>query len=321
MKEVARMVRSILVPLDGSELSEGVLPYVHRIAVANDADVELLSIADPLSWGEFPTNLDPNQVTKRLAGYLNATQQTLEAEGLRVRSAVVFGREAETILSWASDHDADLIAMSTHGRSGVSRWALGSVTDKVLHGTHRPLLVVRATGSRSQAPEIKRIIVPLDGSELSASILPFVEKFAAALDASLLLHTVVPSPPYYMYPGPEMATPAAGAVLEGLVAAFKSQLGDTKARIQSRSDLDVVSVVTVGATVDTIVSTAREEGADLIAIATHGRSGIGRWVLGSVADGVVRRSHLPCLVVRPTDVQDVELSNESRESERDDHAA
>ena len=205
--------------------------------------------------------------------------------------------------------------MSTHGRSGVSRWALGSVTDKVLHGTHRPLLVVRPTSSESQTPEIKQIMVPLDGSELSASILPFVEEFAATLNASLLLHAVV-----HMYPGSEMITPATGALLEELVAAFKSRLGETKARIQSRSDLEVVSLVTAGPTVDTIVWTAREERVDLIAIATHGRSGIGRWVLGSVADGVVRRSHLPCLVVRPMDVQDVELANESRESTRDDRA-
>jgi nucleotide-binding universal stress UspA family protein len=149
-------------------------------------------------------------------------------------------------------------------------------------------------------------LVALDGSELSAGILPFVEEFAVTLNATLLLHTVVP--PYHMYPGPEMATPATGAFLEEQVAALKSRLGDTKARIQSRSDLEVVSLVTVGATVDTIVSTAREEGADLIAIATHGRSGIGRWVLGSVADGVVRRSHLPCLVVRPMEVRDADTA-------------
>jgi nucleotide-binding universal stress UspA family protein len=243
-------------------------------------------------------------VTKQVGGYLDATQLKLEVEGLHVRSAVVYGRAAETILNWASDHDVDLIAMSTHGRSGVSRWAFGSVTDKVLHGTHRSLLLVRPRMSESQPPGIKRIVVPLDGSELSASILPFVEEFAAKLGASLLLHTVVP--PYHLYPGADMTQRVAETSLDDMVAVFEAKLGETKALIHRRSDLEVGSRVAVGPTVDTIVEVAREEGADVIAIATHGRSGIGRWVLGSVADGVVRRSHLPCLVVRPMEVQEAE---------------
>jgi len=94
--------------------------------------------------------------------------------------------------------------------------------------------------------------------------------------------------------------------LETRAAVFEAKLGETKVLIQKRSGLEVGSLVTVGSTVDTIVTIAREEDADLIAIATHGRSGIGRWILGSVADGVVRRSHLPCLVVRPMEVQGME---------------
>jgi nucleotide-binding universal stress UspA family protein len=174
------------------------------------------------------------------------------------------------------------------------------------------MLIVRPDGLEP-APDIKRILVALDGSELSAGILPFVEEFAVTLKAGLLLHTAVP--PYHLYPSADWAQPAAVAgAHEDLVAASQSRLEETKALIQRRSDLEVESLVTVGATVDTIVSTARDEGADLIAIATHGRSGIGRLILGSVADGVVRRSHLPCLVVRPQAVQDDELPREDGES-------
>src|SRR3990172_3139189 len=139
------MIRTVLVPLDGSKAAEAVIPYVELIASRTGAAVHLLT--------------------------------------------VVHDQDAE-----AKAGDADLIAMSTHGRSGLMRWVLGSVATKVLHGASHPLLLVRARDQAGRPPAvIDRILVPLDGSQLSLTVLPYVEELAEALGARLVLfHALLP---------------------------------------------------------------------------------------------------------------------------------
>jgi len=291
------MIKRILVPLDGSELAEGVLPYVQQIATKTGAETILLTCIYQIdSWNGYLAQVDTRKETALVQTYLEGKREELQAKGLKVTMEIAYGPPAEAVLSYAADEEIDLIAMSTHGRSGISRWVFGSVADKVLHGTSRPLLLVRADGAPQEGaklPSISKILVPLDGSELSLAVLPFVEDLARALGASLVLFHVVPSLAVY----PEVAT---RDFLGELLGSAHQLLGRVASEVQQRG-LRAEYVVTVGFAVDGILRAARDVGADLIALSTHGRSGLGRWVMGSVADAVVRRTHLPSLVVRPSE--------------------
>ena len=303
------MIRTILVPLDGSERAESVLPYVEQIAGRAGANLLLLTaVYRPSAWGESPMREDLADETAEARTYLESEADRLKAKGLNVKTTIAYQREADSILSAAADEDVDLIAMSTHGRSGISRWILGSVADKVLHATHRPLLLVRAREAEERAPApIDRIVVPLDGSELSLSVLPYVEEVAEALGASLILvHAVQPLD---IYPGSEMTPTRVGDILDDLLAQGQSFLTRVAQEIEARVKVKVRSVVNIGFAVDEIVRIAQEVNAGLIGMATHGRSGAGRWIMGSVANAVVRRTNLPCLVIRPQEVQQTRLND------------
>lgn len=145
---------------------------------------------------------------------------------------------------------------------------------------------------------IRRIFVPLDGSELSSSVLPFVVDLAKPLNASVVaFHAVVP--PVVAYPGAEpmgFDTRLLDDMAEGARTFLASVAGDLAAQ-----GIDAKPVVVTGNAVDAIIALADEEGADLIAMSTHGRSGLGRLIMGSVADAVVRRSHRPVLLMRPAE--------------------
>ncbi len=297
------MIRTILVPLDGSELAESVLPYAEQIAGRTGSELVLLSAVYLSSaWSDWPMREDLGKETAAAQMYLEAMRDQLKSRGLNVKTVMAYQPEAESILNAASDEDADLIAMSTHGRSGISRWIFGSVADKVLHATHRPLLLVRAREAEERSPaRIDRIVVPLDGSELSLSVLPYVEEVAETLGASLVLvHAVQPVD---IYPGSEMTPARVGTILDDLQAHGQSFLTRVAQEIEARGKLKARSVVNISFPADEIVRVAQEVDAGLIAMATHGRSGARRWIMGSVANAVVRRTNIPCLVIRPEEVQ------------------
>jgi nucleotide-binding universal stress UspA family protein len=142
------MLKKILVPLDGSELAEVVLPQVEWLAKANDAQVVIVRVAlnpatefsmtDPTLAGQMIDTLESNAKS-----YLNAVCKRLMGQGLKVGMQIAEGPIAESILQVAADEQIDLIAMSTHGRSGVARWLIGSIADKVVRGANIPVLLVR----------------------------------------------------------------------------------------------------------------------------------------------------------------------------------
>ncbi len=216
---------------------------------------------------------------------------------------MVHGAPPNAICDYARVDDDDLIVMATHGRSGVIRWTLGSVAEKVLHSTRIPLLLVRPAkaDSATAAAPIRKILVPLDGSELSQSVLPFTESLANSLGAAVVLMRSVPTLWVAAYPDGFVPTLYDRILRESREAAhrFLTRL----AADAQRTGLEVSRVLTVGDPVDQIVKVAEAESAGLIAMSTHGRSGVGRWVMGSVADAVVRRTTRPVLLVRPEAVE------------------
>jgi nucleotide-binding universal stress UspA family protein len=147
------MYQKILVPLDGSELAECVLPHVKDlVAGCNIGEVVLLQVVEPPpAWAAEGIDLNAVETASiRLAKeYLPKVQSRLAAEGIKVSAEVIVGRAGETITEFAKQNKVDLIAIATHGRSGISRWVFGSVADRVLRSSGVPMLVVKPTGCES----------------------------------------------------------------------------------------------------------------------------------------------------------------------------
>jgi nucleotide-binding universal stress UspA family protein len=290
------VVKAILVALDGSKLAERALPVIVGLAHRTSADVILATaLVRRDGWTDSPPVLGWEQEEQVAASaYLNILQDDLLKRGLRVRGVRVEWGRADVVINEIADaEDIDVIGMTTHGRAGFARWVTGSVADKVLRTSRRPLLLVHSKDENAELLEtdIKRILVPLDGSALSESVLPFIQELADALDASLVLLQVV-------VPTPELSAsflPGSTSILEELRIGAERYVSGVAKNLKE-AGFAVDSSAAIGHASEAILDFAERTNADLIALSTHGRSGPARWILGSVADGVVRHADRPCLI-------------------------
>jgi nucleotide-binding universal stress UspA family protein len=295
------MYNRILVPLDGSQLAEQVLPYVKLLAKETKCHMELLQV---IEYSPAPTH--PRQVRANLTGeaqkYLKKAAASLKSSGLTVSSLVHHGDPASDIIAEAESEPETLIAMATHGQSGLARWMLGSVTDKVLHAATNPLLVVRAheQEATTTGEMLENVIVPLDESLLAEQALPHAVHLARTMGLRVILLRVTPDAgDYYRnmeyVPGnfEDFAQFADGQAMEYLHKVGRKLRDQGFPLVEER--------LLHGHPAATIVDLARETPHCLVAMTTHGRSGVGRWLLGSVADRVVRHSAGPVLMVRPVE--------------------
>lgn len=297
------MIKTILIPLDGSETAEAILPFAQEVATKAGADTVLVTAIQQVGvWDAALTLQVLDKEEQAALDYLNDHVKKL---GSKARARVVRGDAGTAVLDAADEEKADLIAISTHGRSGLRRFLFGSVATKLLEGAKAPVLFLRPKEGEDKGapgPVVKKILVPLDGSDVSMSILPTVEEFAKLMGATLVLFHAVQ--PITAYPGFEMGAGAAMAtVIDELQEQAKQILARAAEQVKARG-VDVTTATCLDTSVEGILRAGDDLKVDLIAIGTHGRGGLGRAVLGSVADGVVRRSEdIPCLVVRATEVQ------------------
>jgi len=308
------MYDRILVPLDGSPLSEKVLPYVTRISKGMGIPVHLIqafpspseAMGDP-GHGRFMTGISAG-VHDEVIDYLNGVRIGMEAPGVEITTEAFEGNAVSHIIEAAGKSPTSLVAMSTHGRSGVLRWVMGSVTDKVLHSIKNPMLIVRGgeEGDPEQDTKLETIIVPVDGSTLAESVIPHVAALAKALGLKVTLLRVAPTAAEFSaqtgyqrlegeagihFPSfEEMATEAGDQALSYLQGLEQKLRDDGVASVDHR--------IVRGSAANAIVDVAQETPDNLVAMTTHGRSGPARWTMGSVADRVVRHSGDPVLVVR-----------------------
>jgi nucleotide-binding universal stress UspA family protein len=311
------MYKRILVALDGSPFAAQSLPYAQLIARSIGADVELFhalatlpdaardagvrSINDPTAMEATAQGESANQyqqMRQEATEYLEETAGPLRQAGLSVRTTIGAGEPSEAIAALTAGQDETLIAMSTHGRSGAFRWVLGSVTDKTLRAASAPTLVIRSHREEDKPddPDIRRIVLPLDGSPLAEQAVPHATALAKALNANIEVFRAVSTPMYMparypMWGGiPFPSDTHANEYLEAMVEHIRA------------AGIDVVEGRTPQGDAAGIITEAAESAPDsLVVMTTHGRSGIGRWVLGSVVDKVVRHSGRPVLLVRSTD--------------------
>jgi nucleotide-binding universal stress UspA family protein len=298
------MYTRLLIPLDGSKTAEAVLPYGRILARTLKIPVELLGVIDigvlatQVSHGSaryFETIIADS--IRSSEEYLKRIAETFPSHG--VKCSVEKGKAEEVIIEKAGS-DATLTAMATHGRSGINRLLLGSVAEKVLRGSPHPLLLIRANEeakSEGEAP-LKSVIVPLDGSELAENVFPSVLELAKALKLEVLLLRAYQIP-INTYAGMEDYYPVnyeeiSVALRDEAQSYLEKKIGELK-----RNGIEKVSFATPeGSGADEIVALGRRTADNLIAMCTHGRSGVKRWVLGSVTEKVVRLSGDPVLIVR-----------------------
>ena len=300
------MYSKILVPLDGSTTAEKVLSYPRYLAGKFKVPVELLSVVD---IGEIASHMGSDKArfldsiikdaVDSATSYLRGVATTFK--GADLTSTVECGRPEDVIIEKGATDRAMLITMATHGRSGLSRFLLGSVAEKVLRGTANPVLLVRATSEAvpQGEPTLKSVIVPLDGSELAESVLPMVAHLARELDLEVALFRAYHIP-YNVYAGDEGVS--AGnyeALLHSVRDEAKEYLDKKAGELKRLGTAKVACVIKEGFAADEIIALGQKTAANLIAMSSHGRSGVKRWVLGSVAETVVRHSGDPVLIVRP----------------------
>jgi len=285
------MYHQILVPLDGSKLAESVLPYVRCLARALNAPVQLLHVNDPETVAGIA---NPN----RGVDYLRNVQSSV-LNSLSVSSSVETGKPAEVIIDMAARDRNTLIAMATHGRSGVQRWLLGSVGHKVLHATANPLLLVRpGEQPPSDSVQLKTLVVPLDGSHLAERVLPHALALARALKSELIL-TRVFSLPVGVQVAPEAAyVPNLSQLRENIREEASAYLKAKVEQLRAEGVDGVSCVLMEGDSASEIIDLARKTPDNLLAMCTHGRTGLSRWAIGSVTERVVRHCGDPVLIVR-----------------------
>jgi nucleotide-binding universal stress UspA family protein len=295
----------MLVPLDGSKLAENVLPYARVMARALDLRVELLSVVDSMDFARTThaghvRDFDPliEAATQEGERYLEGTARSFG--GTEVSYAVERGLADQIIIEKAARDKETFIAMATRGRSGIHRWLMGSVAEKVLRGATNPLLLVRGDeeGKSEGEATLKSIVVPLDGSKRAESVLPRAIELAKKLSLEIVL-TRAYQIPVYAYGGADaIYLPEIDTLLTQLREETGAYLEAKVNELRGNGIDKVSSILSIGSGADEIIELAQGTPNNLIAMCTHGRSGVNRWALGSVTEKVVRHSGDPVLIVR-----------------------
>lgn len=311
-------MRAILVPVDGSSLAETALPTACAIARRCSAShVDAVIVApepgDPLNSGGAPVidvRLDHDLIAET-ASYAESLRGRLSALAPDVATAVtvLHGRPVERLAARALTGEYDLIVMTTHGRSGVSRAWLGSVADGLMRSTTTPVLLLRDTSAaapREDAEPFANVVIPADGGTVSEQIIPQVVAIAGPRATFHLLHVLVPSrwlPPPSAFEVVTAGTVDASKPEDPLSAARDvavRRLGAVAQQWRAQGLQIETHLPVHPSPAEAILAYAQEQGASLIAMTTHGRSGAGRLLMGSVADKVVRGANVPVLVQVPT---------------------
>jgi len=301
------MKPTIVVPLDGSENAEQALPYARALAQRSGGSLLLVSVVDiPVEFGAWSIasagmygvevekwQLESENYLKRIAS---------EQEGIDTATVVRLGSAAAEISEAVKSVENPVIVTTSHGRTGASRIFLGSVASKLVHDSECPILVIRIQESPSAvAPTFDRVVVPLDGSEFSeAGLASAVAVFGEHLTLHLVRVIEIPT-----IPASGMATGGMAlnyGLIEEYMDATRDAANEYIQRMIEKLTADghtVTGEVRDGLVADAVHAIATEQNADAIAMATHGRGGLGRIFLGSVAERVLHETDRPLLLTKP----------------------
>jgi nucleotide-binding universal stress UspA family protein len=299
------MFRNFVVPLDGSELAERALPYAVRLARAGQGRISLVRVAlappsmnvDGAGWER-----DQLEAVDAAEHYLGAIAEKL-ADQVPVETVVPYGRPAVQILEQVRLRDADGVVMATHGRTGLARLLYGSVAETVLAESGVPVLLVHARPGQPAEPAFDpmagRLVVPLDGSMFAEAAVELAFDFLGPA-GELVLVSVIQAPDHILQDERGRVLAYLDQEAEDRTREARTYLEDVARRLRQKdSDIHVSVDVRMGEPDTGILEAATERFADLIIMATHGRTGLSRMTVGSVAGNVLRKGGTPLLLVRP----------------------
>ena len=325
------MFTRILVPLDGSPLAEGVIPHAELFARIFGSSIHLLRVLEPISYHENPAAVDPLrwQIHKAEAdaymqGIVNRVRKNLgdrpimgeDEKKSRVNYSIMEGKAAENIVDYAHTENIELLVISTHGSSGLSRWNISSITQKVINLIYLPVLIVRAydrTILDENLIRYRRILLPIDSSrraecslsagiELARGEMSTESTSKAAGDKSTLFLAAVIRPPEL--PIPEPFPIEISQLTEKLLGlsrqAVERYLYEMKERLPVECDTCVVESTSVPSAIQEL---AEQEDVDIVILCAHGYSGQVNWPYGTVTRNYIEHGTKPLLIV-----QDVPLS-------------
>ncbi len=287
------MFHRILVLLDGTAGGEQALPFAEYLARETASALLLARIAPVTQWNAAGTgrlvwpSVYQNAVAteeEQARAYLTSLALDMTKSGLHVETYVRDGEPTNEVLALTARTDVDMVVMASHARSGAARLALGSLADHLVRYGKVPVMIVRNNDASDGAVQLTHCVVPLDGSSIAAEALDTVVQLAGVVCHRVTLVRVV---------DPGASSPDA-ADARGYLERTREQAIE---RI-GRQDCVVESHLLIGEAAQQIIEFARNQG-DLIVLATHGRTGIRRWALGSVAERIVHAAPIPLILVRP----------------------
>ncbi len=290
------MFEKILLPLDGSELAEIVLPYGEEMAKRLGSELILFHVCRPEHQQQH------HMYQMYLEGMADVVRRQIRkgrAKGgeVRVKSEALAGEPVETISAYVEKNNIGLMIMAASGASGFKLWQVGSVADKAFRTVNIPTMLIRAR-AEGRKRLINRILVPLDGSGASKLALPFAEELAVKLKARVTLFQMAQR----AIPYGTMEGGAVGIDFARLDAAEERRVRANLISVEKElreKDIPVTHCSVSGTDpANEIIEAGKKVSADLVVMSTRGRSPIGRWVLGSTADKVLRQGNLPLMLVR-----------------------
>ncbi len=297
------MFNRILVPLDGSELAEKALQPAVKLArkiggelvLLAAASVQQVFVTEMTAYSASQIETEHAHTRDRLTAYLGEMAEQLPSY-LPAHCHVIDGDAAGVIVDTAVSEKIDLIVMSTHGRSGVSRWIMGSVTERVLRQAPCPVLVLR------EDVEFDNILITLDGSELAEYALPVGLTFAKMMEGKVVLMSVQPQDeidPAFIADLERIEPGLGGITRDDYYHRTESYLERMAKKIKMEFDQEVETEPRDGPPATMILNYIEKQDVDLVVMATHGRTGLSRWRYGSVTEKVLREGKSAFLVVRP----------------------
>lgn len=307
------MFNRILVPLDGSALAEGALAHAEQFARAYTANIILLQVMDPSPYRDMPNQTEPLnwQIHKAEAEmYLQEVAGRLRKRNLTVEYALREGRTAENIIDFAHSENINLLVLSSHGSSGLSRWNNSSITTKVIDKIYLPILLVRsfqeqpANGQESEsAPKgvhYQRILLPIDSSRRAECALPaataLIQSGPEPEKASLLIAAVIRPPELPLpAPYPEEIQQQMTSFLQLSRSAVENYLKELQARTAVHTEVRVVENSNIATAIHDL---AEQEDVDLVVLCAHGQTGRFKWPYGSVTRNYIEHGVKPVLVIQ-----------------------
>ena len=296
LTELSFKYHRILVPLDGSELAEMAMAPAMEIASIMKAEVHCLQVITGLTLNLDPTlNQRIIDAREQMANlYLRSLRDRFIGSEVNIITSTTSGSAAKSIIDYVKEEEIDLIVMSSHGQSALSRWVYGNVAVKILRRAPCDTLMIRPLGTAESLPK-ERVMVPLDGSPLSERALIPAVALASAWNLELMLLRV--SSPLFSDQDPSSSHDFFDEIEERLDEEARAYLLGIQA-VQARDSLSIRAEIASGPEAATIIDTANKNEVDLIVMSSHGRSGVELWLMGSVSEKVLRKATCSTLIVR-----------------------